>query len=313
METMRMSEGEYVTLTALATQMALGRDAVKYYARRRGIPMVQIARIGPGQQIQLAFAPGDALTLIREHESRKYEDSPKGLPGKPYADMTGQKVNRLTFLSYQGNNDVGNAMWLCRCECGAEKVLKAITVRYGDIKSCGCLRRENFLATSQTPEHAERTRQIGRRNKGRQTFSSSRLAWRCATCGCDFGTALSKDRKWRAKGRFCSTECWYNHIRAHPELGPSWRGGSHPYYGPIWDKQARAARKRHGNVCQHCGKHQEKPLLHVHHVEPLREFDSWEKANDLINLISLCRSCHRKAESQVDRRRKIRIQALSTG
>jgi hypothetical protein len=55
--------------------------------------------------------------------------------------MIGQKYNRLTVLSLAGI-DRDRGMVLCRCACGAEKVIEARRVRKGLTKSCGCLSRE---------------------------------------------------------------------------------------------------------------------------------------------------------------------------
>ena len=55
--------------------------------------------------------------------------------------MIGTKHNRLTVLSLAGI-DNGRGMILCRCECGAEKVIEARRVRKGLTKSCGCLQRD---------------------------------------------------------------------------------------------------------------------------------------------------------------------------
>ncbi len=69
-------------------------------------------------------------------------------------------------------------------------------------------------------------------------------------------------------------------------------------YGPNWEKQRRLALKRDGYVCQDCGISNRKQQdehgegLHVHHLKKRRKFESYEKANRLGNLISLCRSCH---------------------
>ena len=59
-------------------------------------------------------------------------------------DLTGQKFERLTVIkrSYP-NKDYGKAMWLCKCECGIEKIICGCNLRNGRIKSCGCLLREN--------------------------------------------------------------------------------------------------------------------------------------------------------------------------
>lgn len=55
-----------------------------------------------------------------------------------YEDLTGQKFNKLTFVEF---NYIKNytTYWLCRCDCGKEKILGAATVKSGNTKSCGCI------------------------------------------------------------------------------------------------------------------------------------------------------------------------------
>ena len=61
-------------------------------------------------------------------------------------DLTGQTFGRLTVKEYQGTNDKGIHMWLCRCECGNEKVARGDALRYGQTRSCGCLAHEAHIA-----------------------------------------------------------------------------------------------------------------------------------------------------------------------
>ena len=77
--------------------------------------------------------------------------------------------------------------------------------------------------------------------------------------------------------------------------------------GPNWDQQRNRARARDGRLCQHCGAPEHPERAHdVHHIEPFRTFgyvrgknDRYLEANRLENLVTLCRSCHRRVE--VDR------------
>ena len=55
--------------------------------------------------------------------------------------MIGTKHNRLTVLSLAESKG-RRGMILCRCDCGAEKVIEARRVRKGLTKSCGCLQRD---------------------------------------------------------------------------------------------------------------------------------------------------------------------------
>lgn len=116
----------------------------------------------------------------------------------------------------------------------------------------------------------------------------------CVHCGKEF--KIWKPRKNSA--RFCSRKCQGEHYRG--DNSPCWKGGRFPYYGKSWNDQRKAARKRDGYRCQHCGITQKKlgRQLDVHHIVPRSEFNGDEaKANALSNLISLCKSCHRKAET----------------
>ncbi len=71
-------------------------------------------------------------------------------------------------------------------------------------------------------------------------------------------------------------------------------------YGPNWNQQRRLARQRDNFTCQVCElvEHGGKPH-HVHHKIPFRNFTSVLAANQLDNLITLCPSCHKKAETAV--------------
>ncbi len=73
-------------------------------------------------------------------------------------------------------------------------------------------------------------------------------------------------------------------------------------YGPNWEDQRLAARQRDGFTCQHCGKRETYQEHHVHHKTPFRRFESFQQANRLENLITLCPSCHRLAEGMVKMR-----------
>jgi 5-methylcytosine-specific restriction endonuclease McrA/predicted transcriptional regulator len=70
------------------------------------------------------------------------------------------------------------------------------------------------------------------------------------------------------------------------------------YYGENWHRQSRRARERDDHTCQICEYEpdDDERQLDVHHIKPVRTFDEPEDANDLENLITLCRLCHRKWE-----------------
>jgi DEAD/DEAH box helicase domain-containing protein len=70
-------------------------------------------------------------------------------------------------------------------------------------------------------------------------------------------------------------------------------------YGPTWPAQRDRARARDGYTCQVCGAPEQGRAHDVHHKTPFRTFASSQAANHLINLITLCPTCHRRAETVV--------------
>ncbi len=71
------------------------------------------------------------------------------------------------------------------------------------------------------------------------------------------------------------------------------------YYGANWPAQRDAARARDNFRCQFCGLPEGDRAHHVHHLQPFRTFASFEVANQLENLVTLCPNCHLRAESAV--------------
>ena len=76
--------------------------------------------------------------------------------GRPLADHTGKRYNRLLVVRYTGQRLNGHAQWLCKCDCGKEieTSISELTREHGT-KSCGCLRDENRFThgLSKTPEY----------------------------------------------------------------------------------------------------------------------------------------------------------------
>lgn len=75
----------------------------------------------------------------------------------------------------------------------------------------------------------------------------------------------------------------------------SWSGDSNQY-GTDWPKTRKAVLQRDGYKCVLCGSHVAEGNLHIHHKTPFRTFSNPNEANQPWNLITLCPSCHRRAE-----------------
>ena len=58
-------------------------------------------------------------------------------------DLTGQKFGKLTVIKFGGRNKV--TLWECQCDCGNIKTISGKNLKSGQIKSCGCLRKEQRI------------------------------------------------------------------------------------------------------------------------------------------------------------------------
>lgn len=121
------------------------------------------------------------------------------------------------------------------------------------------------------------------------------IKFTCAYCGKSSERYQSQNRGY--VNLYCSQECHYEH--RIQQYASEWGEQNRNDRGPNWHRQRNKARKRDGYACRHCGV-TEKELgcgLDVHHLIPFRKFNGdWRRANELDNLICLCRSCHRTIE-----------------
>lgn len=134
--------------------------------------------------------------------------------------------------------------------------------------------------------------------RGSESPQYSTIEKPCSYCG-----KLLKRQPWQANGyehTFCNKTC-HGKWRSENLIGennPLWQGGHTEYRGSNWHIQRYLARERDNNTCQHCGitRDQIGRELDVHHIIPFRHFDDYRIANALPNLITLCGSCHMRAE-----------------
>lgn len=57
-------------------------------------------------------------------------------------DLSGRRFGRYVVLKRAGTDNNRNALWLCRCDCGSERIVRGKDLRSGVIMSCGCYHRE---------------------------------------------------------------------------------------------------------------------------------------------------------------------------
>lgn len=65
--------------------------------------------------------------------------------GRKAVDMAGMRFGRLTVIKRAEDYVCSNnkhPRWLCKCDCGKEIVVISGSIKRGNTKSCGCLRKE---------------------------------------------------------------------------------------------------------------------------------------------------------------------------
>lgn len=65
-------------------------------------------------------------------------------------NLSGKKFGRLTVKSRSINTKYGKAQWLCKCDCGGEKIVMSSSLIIGFTSSCGCLKKESIKTRSIT-------------------------------------------------------------------------------------------------------------------------------------------------------------------
>lgn len=58
-------------------------------------------------------------------------------------DLTGQRFGRWTVLGEAGKDKGRDIYWKCRCDCGIEKEVSGIALRWNRSKSCGCISKKH--------------------------------------------------------------------------------------------------------------------------------------------------------------------------
>ena len=89
-------------------------------------------------------------------------------------DLSGQRFGRLVAISRTDERYNNSVVWLCRCDCGAEKPINASDLRQQKIRSCGCLHREQSAA--QAVRIGRENRRHGHKVAGAETGTYS--SWR---------------------------------------------------------------------------------------------------------------------------------------
>lgn len=106
---------------------------------------------------------------------------------REWPSLVGEKYGMLTVIAQAPSTDGGQRRWICRCDCGTEKIVMGGNLKRGSTISCGCKNRKDLTGQKIGKLLVlERSDQYGSRGK-RQT----RL-WKCQ-CECGAITYKATD------------------------------------------------------------------------------------------------------------------------
>lgn len=67
-----------------------------------------------------------------------------------FIDISGYRFGRLTVDAVTDDRIKGQVVWQCTCDCGTRKRVRSDFLRYGEVKSCGCLVHDMMIERNTT-------------------------------------------------------------------------------------------------------------------------------------------------------------------
>jgi len=97
-------------------------------------------------------------------------------------NVVGKRFGRWKVLREAGRSKGGAVLWLCRCDCGNEKVIRGSAFQKGETKSCGCYNREMSAEKNTIDLTGKRFGRLIVISKADRNISN-KLLWLCL-CDC---------------------------------------------------------------------------------------------------------------------------------
>ena len=84
----------------------------------------------------------------------------------PLINETGNVYRRLMVIERASNDKHNKPVWLCQCSCGNTTEVKAMNLRTGHTRSCGCLEREIHSETVKVAQMFKVEKAAEKRTRG---------------------------------------------------------------------------------------------------------------------------------------------------
>ena len=120
-----------------------------------------------------------------------------GLPrtntcGQCANDFMGRRFGRLVVIDRAENDKFGHRHWVCKCDCGNIKIVKADSLKRGHTQSCGCLHSEVVHSMKFIDLTGQK---FGKLTAESYHAESGKVYWKCK-CDCgNYTTVVSQNLK----------------------------------------------------------------------------------------------------------------------
>jgi hypothetical protein len=78
--------------------------------------------------------------------------------GNGFENLIGKQFGRLTVVDLSEKMSGRKSYWVCKCECGNEKLVRSDSLKSGNVQSCGCLKVEQNKVNLNQTKHGDTTR-----------------------------------------------------------------------------------------------------------------------------------------------------------
>ena len=134
-------------------------------------------------------------------------------------DLIGQRFGMYTVIGVAESTPSGRRRWLCRCDCGTERIVLGANLRNGHSTSCGCRRLRNLAG-----ERVGHLTVVERSDRYASRGERKVQLWKCL-CDCGNVTYKATDTLTNPEQSMCS-ECAQRYAAACAREGAGYVEGT---------------------------------------------------------------------------------------
>ena len=156
--------------------------------------------------------------------------------GKP-ENIIGKRFCRLTVLRDSGErSDRRDILWLCKCDCGNEKIAIRNNLKHGHTKSCGCLKRE-FEKKAINKAHKKQAEE--QLKEGTKLNALTKKISKNNTSGVKGVCFDTNEQKWIATMTFKNKVVLKKYFKNKQEATNARREAEEKYFKPMLEKYGK--------------------------------------------------------------------------